>query len=239
MSEESAVHGSPFPDEGYLRLLFLGMRQKRERFQGVMDHIQSESGALLNWTGYYLTDPNIAWERRSIPVDDLWLTGMGPAENAVIIDRCNRSPALLREALRTDPDVCELFYDATMNTMPILVRYEKGELKVLDGMHRAVAAIRDGVEKISAWVGTPTGEPRPQCEPHVVYDAIVAYQRGINPDRAGLVTTLRFFARAYSNIPLLLRERFSRGWLPDDDAQAIINEALEGLEPESPDFAEV
>lgn len=220
------TQGSAFPDQQYLGRLLKRMQKKAMKAQSPLTQLSAATGTLLNWVGYYLTDPAMQWRKEDLAVDALWLTGTWPGWNAVILDRCERSPFRLRELIRQEPEVAQLFADAPADKEAILVRFEDGKYKVLDGMDRAVAAIRDGAVAISAFIATPTGPPKTQCEPHVAYDLIAAYQRGLNRDREGLVAALRFLIAAYANISELLRTRFISSWLPDNDIQKIIREVL-------------
>lgn len=217
---------STFPDRSFLAQLNDHLRKKIAPYQTPTDELIMLAGAALNWLGDDFSNPNMQWTMETLSVDSLWLTGTGPAWNAIIIDRCERSPEKLRQLLFSDPVVAAMFGMVTFDDQPILVRHEDGKFKMLDGMHRAIAAIRDGHRTIHAWVGRPTGQLRPSCEPHVVYDFLRAYQRKLNTNRAALITALRFLRKAYTNVDPLLRERFGKEWLPDDDMQRIIAEVL-------------
>ena len=214
-----------FPDKTYLENLLRNLRARAES-RAEDELLLMYSGALLNWVGDFLTDEGVVWEKRELVLDDLYLTGTGPEWNKIIIDRCERSPEKLRELFTKEPETAEVFKEATSDPAPILVRVDEGILKVLDGMERVIAAIRDGKTTIEAYVGTLSGKPTPHCEPHVVYDLLRAYQRGANRDREGLITALKFLRGAYTNVDGLLRDRFSKSWLPDDEIQEIIREAL-------------
>ncbi|MBI2984230.1 MAG: ParB N-terminal domain-containing protein [Candidatus Kerfeldbacteria bacterium] len=220
---------STFPDPEYLGRLARHLKDKIEQHQQgqPLEQLLMSCSAAMNWIADFLTDPNVRWTKQELRVDDLWLTGTNPTWNAIIIDRCKRSPAELRAILRSDPQTAALFAEAEFDELPILVRVDDGKYKVLDGMHRVIAAIRDGRESVTAFVARLDGQPRPQCEPHVVYDLLRAYHRGINRDRQALVVALRFLRHAYANVDRLLRERFSKAWVPDDEMQAIIAEALQ------------
>lgn len=204
-----------------------GEGRRAEKNLSSLEQLVMYSGAAMNWIGDFFTDPGVTWEKKELRVDDLVLTRTSPEWNAVIIARAEKSPTKLRELLRTDPAVAALFADAHWNEQPILVRSENGYL-VFDGMHRVVAAIRDGKETIVAWIATRTATtpPQPACEPHVIYDFLRAYRRGSNRDRDGLITALRFLRKAYGNVDVLLTTRFGPGWLPDEELQAIIAEAM-------------
>lgn len=214
-----------FPDEGYLHSLITHQAEKTNLLTP-LEKIQMYSGARMDWIADYLTDRSLTWTLQDISVESLYLTGTNPHWNAVIIDQCGRSVQRLRELMHADPAVAALFSDAKADPLPILVRYEDEKYKVLDGMHRVVASIRDGVATIPAYVARRSGKPQTFCEPHVVYDLMKAYHRGLNPDRAGLVQALRFLRQSYRNVESLLRERFIKAWVPDDEIQTIIREAL-------------
>lgn len=199
-------------------------RKARER-QSDTDRIVTASGVLLQWIGDFLSDPNVDWEKVEIKVDDLTLTGTNPEWNKIILETCHRSPTEFRTFLQVQPEKKTVFDRATFHPTPILIRREDGKLKVLEGMHRTIAAIRDGRQTLSAWIATSIGPNRPQCEPHVVYDLIRAYARKTTTDRAGLIAALRYLRSAYSNVDQLLAERFNGSWVEDDGLQEIINAA--------------
>ncbi len=218
-----------FPDAEYLQDLVEAQKRKVEGHQTPAELLVMWAGASLNWLGDRFTDPAVAWTKETVAIDALTLTGTGPEWNAVVIDRAGRSPAKLREILASEPEVRALFADAAWSDVPILARVDMdGALKVLDGMHRAIAGIRDGHPSIVAWIarraeGVP---PKPSCEPHVVYDLLRAYQIGASRDRAGLVAALRFVKMAYGNAEELMRVRFGPGWAPNAELQGVLAEVL-------------
>jgi hypothetical protein len=218
----------PFPDSQYLQQLTDHLAKKVEQHSSVEQRLLMFSGSALNWIAEYILDPSVHWTLETLSTHSLYLTGTGPEWNAIIIEHAQRSPATLRTLMAQDAAVRTLFAATVFIDVPILVRYEDGKYKVLDGMHRAVAAIRDDQKEIRAYVGRWTGTPKPQCEAHVVYDLIRGFQRGDKKDAAEFVTALRFLHRHYSNVEQLLRERFDNTWVPDDDVQECIKKALGG-----------
>ena len=218
-----------FPDKDYMRELVRQLRAKVEAYQAdkPTDQLVMYSGAAMNWLGDYLTDEAIKWELKELLIDELRLSGTNPDWNEIVIDRCERSPKKLREMFRADADVIKRFQGAVYKPIPILVRYENGEYRVLDGMKRTIAAIRDGRETIQAYVATQAEKSRPVCEPHVVYDMLRAYERGLSADRAGLVAALRFLRESYANVEDLLRNRFSDSWVHNKELQVIIKEVID------------
>jgi hypothetical protein len=218
-----------FPDKRYLRKLINHIQEevgKAKRNQ--LESLVSLSGVAMNWIADYITDPNINWRKQLLLVDRLYLTGTNPTWNKIVIDRCGRSPQKLREYLKKNKKAGKIFLSEKVDNTPILVRFEEGEYKVLDGIHRVIATIRSGEKTITAFVARPgPGKPSPVVEPHVVYDLLKAYQRGLNKDRKSLVTSLRFLKEAYGNVEQLIRERFSRTWVSSDEIQEIMKEVLE------------
>ena len=215
-----------FPDTEYIKKLVQAQAKKVSAESTSLELLQMYSGARLNWLADFFTDTNIAWSKRILPIDDLTFTGTSPAWNKILIDKCKRSPKKFRNLISKDKSFIAGFAEAIYTNDPILVRLEKDKLKVLDGTHRLVGAIIAGKQKIMAYVAKPAGKPKPDCEPHVIYDLIRAYQRGLNRDRAGLVAALKFLNRAFGNVDGLLRGRFNFKWIPDKDIQAVIAEAL-------------
>ena len=215
-----------FPDDEYLNKLVEHTRDKVNTYQTPLEQLVIYCSASMNWIADYITDENIMWSLETISTDKLYLTGTNPKWNSVIIEQCKRSPNKLQALIKNDPAMAKLFSEATFEELPILVRYDEDKYKVLDGMHRTIAAIREDKKTIQAFVAKPKGDPKPKCEPHVVYDLLKAYHRKINQDRQGLITALRFLRHSYANVEELLKNRFNKSWLPDDEIQEIIQEAL-------------
>lgn len=217
--------GNNFPDNQYLLSLIHDEESKAQN-QLHKDRLLTACSANLNWIADYVLDPNIEWIKEMLDIDDLYLTGTCPEWNKIIIDQCNRSAEKLRDLVAKDEAIAKKLCGKNDSNFPILIRYEDGKYKVLDGMHRVITIIIAGYPKINAFVGRLKGEPQPQCEPHVVYDFLRSYHRGINRDREGLITALRFLRKSYSNVEKLLKERFSKEWIPSNEIQEIIQEAL-------------
>lgn len=198
-----------------------------ERFGDAGEELLMYSGVLLNWVGEWLTDPSVQWEKRDLRVDDLTLTGTNPTWNEIVLDRAQRDPRKLRELLR-DPEIAGLFTRAQWLSIPILVRIDPqdaAKLKVLDGMKRTIAAIRDGRESIEAWVATRTGPGCPCIEAHVIYDLLRAAQQG-RGSLEDLRASLRFLLQTYGNTRHLLEHRFNAEWVRDPQLNALVREAL-------------
>lgn len=217
-----------FPDHQYLENLSKHLEQKALAGLSAMDKIMIFGNVAMNWLPDILSDQNIKWRQSKIKLNQLVLTGTNPIWNPIIIDKCQRSPGKFHQFLSENPDQIELFSEAVFDNTPIMIREEPDKsLRVLDGMHRTIAAIRDGLKEIEAFIATNSNTPQPQCEPHLVYDLLRSYHRQINTDRASLITSLKYLRKAYSNVDDLLRNRFNKSWVPNDEMQAIIQEALE------------
>lgn len=202
-------------------------KKARERFTDLGEELLMYSGVLLNWVGEWITDPSVRWEKRVVRVDDLTLTGTNPTWNAVVIDHAHREPRQLRELFR-DSEIVRLFEGVQWSSVPILVRVnlQDGEkLKVLDGMKRTIAAIRDGRDMIEAWIGRRTDPARPCIEPHVIYDILRAAQQG-RGSLDDLRAALRFLLQTYGNTRNLLKHRFNSEWLRDSKLNALVQEVL-------------
>ncbi|MEA3249776.1 MAG: hypothetical protein U9Q03_05490 [Patescibacteria group bacterium] len=217
-----------FPDEEYLRGLVNAHKERVEGQAELVELLVMWSGASLNWIGDVFTDPAISWVKKDLHLPDLYLTGTNPEWNVIIRGRADHSAEKLGAIFRSEPATAEIFSEATWSDVPILVMAHGGHLKVFDGMHRVIAAVRDDRKSITAWVGERDAKipPRPSCEPHTVYDLIRAYQIGSCRDRQSLVAALGFLYRAYGNVGHLFTERFSAGWIPDDEIQDIMREAV-------------
>jgi len=186
------------------------------------------SGVLLNWVGKYINDESIDWELKTVPLEKVVLTGTSPERNKILLEEGERDPIKVREIFEKRPEVKEMFEDDKFDETPILIRKtEEGELKVLDGMSRTVAAIREGKEELEAYVGTRKGDPEPKVEPHVIYDFIRAYQqRDLNED--DFLAAIRFLTQAYSNTKKILKTRLNKDWIGDEELAEKIQEALRG-----------
>jgi len=216
-----------FLDEKFLEKLTEHLAEKVGQHQSATDRLIMLSGARMNWIADFVTDPGVEWSKEDLNIDDIYLTGTNPEWNKVIIDMCERSPKKLRELIQSSSDIATVFSDAKFEDIPVLIRVEEEKFKILDGMHRTVAAIRDGREIITAFVGRLKGDKlMPMVEPHVVYDLIKAYQRSKEKDRIALIAALRLLKNNCANVDDLLRKRFNKSWIPSDDIQEIVQEAL-------------
>ncbi len=220
------IKNTNFPDQKYLGSLIEHLKQKVEFYQDPLDKLMMYSSAAMNWIADYITDENVKWTKEKLLVDDLYLTGTNPKWNKIIIEQCKRSPKKLKELFNSNKKIKKIFYEAKSSNLPILVRHEKGKLKVFDGMKRVISSIRDGRKTIWAYVVKPQNKQRPKCEPHVIYDLLKAYHKGLNKDKKSLIIALRFLRKSYANVDNLLKERFNKSWVPDDEVQKIIQESL-------------
>ncbi len=212
-----------FPKE-YLEGLAKNHQEKVIQDLDATGQILMYAGSRLNWVGEYVNDESIHWELNTLKVDSLTLTGTSPEWNQITLEQAQADPRKLRELLK-DNKIKQLFNEAKFSDVPILVRGEDDKLKLLDGMNRTVAAIRDGVDEIQAYVGTRIGEPQAQIEAHVIYDLIRAREQGrgnVNDFKAAL----RFLVHSYSNTRGLLETRFNADWVNSPQIQTIIEEVL-------------
>lgn len=213
------------PDENFLQDLIKHSKGRVEDFYSEENQLIMYSGALLNWVGDYISDQTIEWRQEALNIDDLYLTGTNPEWNQVIIDQCQRSPIKLRQMIREEESVREMFENQPLTDIPIMVRHEEGKLQVLNGMHRVVAAIMNQREEITAWIAELNGKAQPRCEAHVVYDLLRSYLRG-NCNEEGLKQSLMFLIDGYANVKDLLRNRFGYEREKDDGLRRIIDEVL-------------
>lgn len=215
---------SDFP-KSYLEDLVKNHQEKVAKSQpDPADRLLTYSGSLLNWVGEYINDESVSWKLKKITINSLTLTGTGPEWNKITIEKAERKPDKLRELLK-ERKIRKIFKECKFIDIPILVRVENDKLKVLDGMNRMIAAIRDGKKEIRAYIGTRKGQADPKIEPHVIYDFIRAFQqrKGNEEDfKAGL----RFLINAYSNTQELLKTRFTPQWINNEKISKLINEAL-------------
>lgn len=74
-----------FPDQKYLENLLQNLKAKTEKSLTEGDLLLMYSGAMLNWIGDFITDESVAWIKKELLLDDLFLTGTGPTWNEIII----------------------------------------------------------------------------------------------------------------------------------------------------------
>lgn len=214
-----------FPDRRYIRTLVGILRKKVEDQSSDLELLRMYSSASMNWVADYILDPSVRWEKRWLNVDDLWLTAVGPKWNRFLIDQAKRSPKRLRTILETDARARKIFAAARFSPAPILVRHEDGQYKVLDGMNRVIAAIRSGRPRLETFVASPGRRPKASLEPHVVYDFIRALHRNPRLNRRDFLAAMRFLRAGYRNVDELLKERFSKDWIPIPRLQKVIRTA--------------
>lgn len=215
-----------FPDKKYLSDLLDKDRERLENYDPE-SRLLAYSGAFLNSVADYLLDANIRWRKRIMNIDDLKLTGTNPRFNEVVLKLASGSPEKLREIIK-EPATKRVFGKLVFSARPILVMNIDGQYRIFDGMHRTIAAILKGKNTITAYVGKYAGKPKPICEPHVIYDFIRSYKRGVNTDRRGLIAALRFLKKSYSNVGPLLKTRFDARHIKDPAIQKIIKQVLNG-----------
>ncbi|HPI67257.1 MAG TPA: hypothetical protein PKZ16_01815 [bacterium] len=219
-----------FPDKNYLNGLVEHLSEKHQQAASELERLLVFSNASMNWIGDYVSAENEDWRLENLKTDNLYLTGTHPEWNKIIIEQCARSPIKLRELLQTDLKVLEVFKEVKFDDTPILVRNDDNQYKVLDGMHRVIAAIKDKRDIIKAYVAYSNGKIRPCLEPHVLYDLFKAYGRNISDitdeDKKALIIVLKFLRKSYTNVDELLRERFNAGWVPDKNLQQLIKKVL-------------
>ena len=215
-----------FPDQAYLLDLLNHEEARFKRTHQALDQLITYSGAELNWVADFITDPSVKWTKEIVKVNDLYLTGTSTAWNKIVIDGCQRSPQKLRQFFQSDPNAKVLFKQAKWHDHPILIQNHDHKLKVFDGMHRTIAAIRDGKETIEAYVGKIPDILQTVCEPHVVYDLLKPYLRKQTTDKEGLLTALKYLRKCYRNVDDLLISRFNLTGIPAPEVQALIKEAL-------------
>lgn len=206
------LHPGSFPDQAYLRRRALKMIEVLATHDPAAEIFTVVSDALLQWQGAYVTDLSMEWSYEELSIDDLYLTGMNPEWNTIILDMCQRSPKRLRKLLELDPATRAMVDHLHADDEPIMVRADfAGKLAVLDGMNRTVAAIGRGETTIAAFVGRRSGKPMLQISAGIAYSFCRSYRIGAL-DEDGLVAVLSIMRSTYHNMDALL-ERFK--WEPD------------------------
>ena len=209
----------------YLEALAENHKEKvEEKLQDPADRLLMYSGSLLNWVGETINDESISWKLETIPLEKIVMTGTSPEWNKITLEKAGRDPMKLRK-LFEDGNIRNIFKESKFSDVPILIREtEKREYKVLDGMNRVIAAARDGIDEIRAYVGRSKGESQAKIEAHVIYDLIRGFQlRGGSEE--DFKAAIRLLLHTYSNTRGLLENRFSKDWVPDEKVQRLIKEA--------------
>ena len=189
------------------------------------------SGVRLNWIGDYLSNPNLKWTKKTIPIENIEFTGTSLDWNEILINQCSRSPQNFFKLIESNPNLKQKFQkESSYNpNFPILLRrsQRKSFYKVLDGMHRFVGSIVNGNKTIEVYI--PDNEKiLPYCEPHVLYDLIKGYVRnsGDSESEKELYYSLKLMIKSYANSRDLLENRFNIKYVADQKVQEIIQKAL-------------
>lgn len=216
-----------FPNEAYLKKLSVHLSKKTNSSNDYLELIKMNSGFLLNWMGDHISDKNVNWKKKIIKTKDLYLTGTNPKINKIIINKCERSPSKLSNYLKKHKKTFRLFSEFKFTKDPILIRYHEKQYKVLDGMHRVIAAIRDNIPYIQAYVAYPkSNKPQPQCEAHVIYDILRPIHQKRTKNTQGAIQALKYLKECYSNVETLLKTRFNKEYVLDKKTQEIIEKVL-------------
>lgn len=206
-------------------------KKSEEIMEDPRTKILVHSGALLNWHGDFLGNPEIKHQKKKLPVDKIQFTGTNLEWNEILLVKCERSPARLRELIRHDSKIKgQLLRETSFDYEPICVRdsEERGFYKVWDGMHRFVGKVLKGEKEIWVWHTVNEDETLPYCEAHTVYDLIRGFQRNAH-DKLGkkdLIHGLRLLNRTYANVKGLLLNRFNINYVFDEEVQDAIRQAL-------------
>ena len=210
----------------YLEALAENHKERvEERLQDPADRLLMYSGALLNWVGERINDESISWKLETLPLKKIVMTGTSPEWNRITLKKAEKDPMKLRK-LFEDEHIRNIFKDSKFADVPILIREtEEGEYKVLDGMNRVIAAARDGIDEVRAYVGRSMGDSQAKVEAHVIYDLIRGFQlRGGSEE--DFKASIRFLVNTYLNTKDLLENRFNIDWVGDEKVQKLIKEAI-------------
>ena len=221
----------------YLKNLAQSEERKSKSFKDEPRHkILVHSGVLLNWLGDYFANPKIKWQKKSVSIKNILMTGTSPEFNNIFIKQAQRSPILLLDVLKKNRKLKKKVLKWAGKTGRfdeiILLRKEGDYYKVLDGMHRFVKMILTGVANIESYVSLNEKNELPVCEPHIVYDLIRGYLRNAR-DKAGqkqLEKAFILLLRTYSNVEDLLKNRFNLDYVPEKDVQDIIKRAFKSYQ---------
>ncbi|MFN7160944.1 MAG: ferredoxin [Candidatus Gracilibacteria bacterium] len=216
-----------FPDKEYLQqLLHFQKTLTAKQDHALVTELLAHSGTNLNWIGDYISDTSLVWQKKTMNIDDLWLTGVTPEWNKYLIEEADHMPHAFRKLIPAHPEFNLWVQEVPLSHLPILVRYEEGKHKVLDGMYMVLDALLKNCTTIEAYIAKPSGSFQPQCEAHVIYDLLRSYSRGINKDKEGLIGALRFLLNSYSNVKPLLLDRLGPTWQSDDELLLLLKKYL-------------
>lgn len=208
-------------------------KHEKEKYGKYMEDprkaILVHAGIALNWLGDFFANENIKWEKLTVPVDEILFTGTNPKTNEILLEKCERQPKNLIPHLEENQEDKEYIESvASYGDEPILLRKREEFFLVLDGMHRFTGAVLEKQDTVEAYVATNDHEVLPECEPHVIYDLIRGYQRHAKDEdgKEDLYHGLRLLNRTYANVGTLLKERFNKKYVNDDDVQEVIRKVL-------------
>lgn len=184
----------------------------------------------LNSIWDYLGTKEAKYERKSINLEEIYLTWTKPEINKITIDTCNREVKKLRQLIKNDLKIKEKLekWASFWNETILLIDLWDWKYKSFDWMHRIIWHILLWKNKIDAYVLKNYWEFLPDNEPHVVYDIIKAYQRSkrTEQDKNDLKSALRLLVNNTWNVKDLLINRFNPDYLKDDEVNEIIGKII-------------
>lgn len=219
-------------DKSYLDKLV-----KHEMWTYFKDYCKNPQDAmiLLWWVALnsmwdYLGNSEAKYERKLIKLEDIYLTWTTPDINKITLDICNRDVNKFKKLLEQDNKLkiklenWASFWEETI----LLIDLWNWKYKSFDWMHRIVWHILSWKKEIDAYVLKNQNDFLPNCEPHVIYDIIKAYQRSNRntQDRCDFIWALNLMIKNVWNTKNLLSNRFDANHLKDNDVQNIIKEVL-------------
>lgn len=217
----------------YIKDLSQSEEKKSKAFNNNPRHkISIHSGVLLNWLGDYFANPKIKWQKRTVNVEKILMTGTMPEFNKIFIEKSKRSPDKLLHILNKNQrlrDKIAKWANKNRGFAGVILLRKEGEYyKVLDGMHRFIKIVLSGNKEIEAYIPINEEKELPVCEAHVVYDLIRGYLRHARnkTGRKQLEQALMLLLKTYANVRKLLKNRFNFIYVPEKDVQSVINKAL-------------
>jgi len=112
----------------------------------------------------YVESDKYLWQKATVNIDDILLTGMGESLTQIIYsEEIHQNPRLFCDYLKKQFDdssanIKNIFEQMKPRPVPrerqlILLRSDKeGELKILDGSHRLISLIMDGASEVDAYI---------------------------------------------------------------------------------------
>lgn len=149
-----------------------------------------------NFVFDYVYGGQFRWEERKVSVDDITLTGMGEHLTEIIYsEQVQRNPRTFVEYIAThrdDPKFDELKAAfVPENRRRLLLREQEGKITMLDGSHRFLSMVMQGIEEFTAYVAIPVeSTEKPMIGETIFLRMRRLWQRGDDDFKASIERTV-------------------------------------------------